>query len=85
MQSPPMVTAAQHRRRRRATTAARLEPAQLLALQLRARGYGIARIAALVGQTPEGVVALLALAAARLGASDAGAAIGEAKRRGLIV
>ena len=60
-------------------------PAQLLALQLRARGYSDARIAPLVEQSLLGVVALLALAVAALDAPDLAGAVREAKRRGLIV
>ena len=63
----------------------RLTPVQLLALQLYARGYSVAQIGPLVGQPPAGVSKLLVLAAACLGASDEGGAIGEATRRGLIV
>jgi DNA-binding NarL/FixJ family response regulator len=62
-----------------------LLPAQLLALQLRARGYTLEQIAPLIDQPVGAVSTLLSLALARLGAATELEAIAAATRRGLIV
>jgi DNA-binding NarL/FixJ family response regulator len=56
----------------------------LLILQLLARGYSRAQIAALIGVTEETVSAALASALWALGAATVAEAIVTARRRGLI-
>ena len=58
---------------------------ELLVLQLQARGYTPGQIAVLTEATVPDVLAALEAASAALGVRDWRAAVGEARRRGLIV
>jgi DNA-binding NarL/FixJ family response regulator len=57
---------------------------ELLTLQLLARGYSLAQIAALLGDTEKNVSATLASALRALGAATVTEAIATARRRDLI-
>jgi hypothetical protein len=63
-----------------------LTPAQLLALQLLAQGFGAAQIANFMGHRDDRAVRqLLDLVTAALGQPDVAGAVAEARRRNLIV
>jgi DNA-binding CsgD family transcriptional regulator len=65
--------------------AVRLTPAELLVLQLLARGYAPRQVACLIGCDDPGVADALAGAIWALGAVDAADAVAVARRRRLIV